>query len=390
MRKTYKEKLIPLLVLFLCTASKLTYADRLGDNGAALRKDAGKIGTVQGLEQDWQAAHLQEQKQEKPVQTSDAPPDAGPKEPDLRSEKIAEAVRDLSPEDKALYKTDLTSEPDEDLRVQGMEGNKMLSDQTIQRGDLLEIIVYPQENLSSSRYVDNEGYLFFPYIGKIRAAGLNVEEFEKQLTSVLEKDYLEHPRIFVRKEVSILEEWRGGWRDAHVKPILVFTEARGNAYYATREGVSLLEVMSRQGGFPAGTDPNRLKITRSIDGQLNNFYVRAGDIVEGKADDIPLEQGDLLFMSTSGTNAIHVFGEVNRPGPIDAVLLGEEEMTLVRVLSLAGGFTRIAAANRVRIVRVVNGVERKIKVNAKKILKGEEKDIVLQSGDIVIVPESFW
>jgi polysaccharide export outer membrane protein len=65
-------------------------------------------------------------------------------------------------------------------------------------------------------------------------------------------------------------------------------------------------------------------------------------------------------------------------------------MTLISAISLAGGFTRSAATNRVRIVRVVDGEETTIKVNAGKILKGKEKDILLEPDDVIVVPEAFW
>ncbi len=36
------------------------------------------------------------------------------------------------------------------------------------------------------------------------------------------------------------------------------------------------------------------------------------------------------------------------------------------------------------------GKEQKIKVNLSDILKGRKKDLKLQAGDVVFVPESFW
>ncbi len=36
------------------------------------------------------------------------------------------------------------------------------------------------------------------------------------------------------------------------------------------------------------------------------------------------------------------------------------------------------------------GKEQKIKVNVKDIINGRRKDIMLQEGDVVFVPESFW
>ncbi|HXV28121.1 MAG TPA: polysaccharide biosynthesis/export family protein [bacterium] len=388
--------------LFFFSTAVYAYAERLAEDTTVFKKSASKIGTPEGLQYRLGTIGLEQENSFLPVpavadqaETVGVPVDSGKSqsEREMMSDRARQMAEAIESQDKSLYrKTQGDESGDDEEMFRAPAGDtdpgRQLDERTIQAGDLLEIIVYPQENLSSSRYVDNEGYLFFPYLGKIRAAGLSVSDFEKNLTEALEKDYLEHPRIFVRKEVSTLERWRESWRDAYVKPILVYAQGRATAFYPTRAGVTLLEVLSRT-GIPPASDLNQVRITRSVEGGLETFYVNAQNILDGKAEDIVMQQEDILFIPTGSGNLIHIFGEVNKPGPIDPVLLGEQP-TLVRVISLAGGFTRIAAPNRVRIVRVVNDREAKIKVDAKKILKGKEKDIVLEPGDIIIVPESFW
>ncbi len=77
----------------------------------------------------------------------------------------------------------------------------------------------------------------------------------------------------------------------------------------------------------------------------------------------------------------YVSGEVKTP----AVLRITSEMTLVRLITMAGGFTEWANQKKVLIIRKEHGKDKRIIVNYKKIIDGEEPDVVIQRGDRVIV-----
>lgn len=84
---------------------------------------------------------------------------------------------------------------------------------------------------------------------------------------------------------------------------------------------------------------------------------------------------------------ISVVGEVNKPGSYP--LRGN--LTVLEAIGLAEGFTKIAAKNRVKILRREKGNKKTITVNIKSISKGDHvQDIELKRGDIVYVPESFF
>ena len=68
------------------------------------------------------------------------------------------------------------------------------------------------------------------------------------------------------------------------------------------------------------------------------------------------------------------------------------DITLVEAISMAGGFTKIAARNRTRIVRMEDGIEKIIVVKVDAITRAGKKgqDILLRPGDVIVVPESFF
>lgn len=83
---------------------------------------------------------------------------------------------------------------------------------------------------------------------------------------------------------------------------------------------------------------------------------------------------------------IFVFGEVQKPGtfPFD------ENMNVIQAITLAGGFTKLAAKNDTNVTRLVEGREVKIRVPVEDIGVGRERNFALQPGDIVFVPESLF
>ena len=84
---------------------------------------------------------------------------------------------------------------------------------------------------------------------------------------------------------------------------------------------------------------------------------------------------------------IFVFGQVKEPGPY----FFKGGMTVLQAITTAGGFTKIANPRKVRIVRPHGGEEREIiNINVNDITKGAREDFVLQPGDTVVVPESFF
>jgi protein involved in polysaccharide export with SLBB domain len=83
---------------------------------------------------------------------------------------------------------------------------------------------------------------------------------------------------------------------------------------------------------------------------------------------------------------VFVFGEVNKPGTFP----WEDNMSIIQVITLAGGFTKQASRNNTNVTRLVNGTETKMKVPVEEIGIGREKNFVMQPGDIIFVPESFF
>lgn len=78
---------------------------------------------------------------------------------------------------------------------------------------------------------------------------------------------------------------------------------------------------------------------------------------------------------------VYVSGEVKQPG----VHRIRSEMSLVKLIISVGGFTEWADQKRILIITKEKGVEKRITANYKKIIEGEEPDILINRGDTIIV-----
>jgi polysaccharide export outer membrane protein len=79
---------------------------------------------------------------------------------------------------------------------------------------------------------------------------------------------------------------------------------------------------------------------------------------------------------------VYVSGEVKGPGAHRL----RSETSFVQLMTMVGGFTDWADKKKILIIRKEKGAEKRIKVNYKKILDGEEPDIIIKRGDMVVVP----
>lgn len=94
----------------------------------------------------------------------------------------------------------------------------------------------------------------------------------------------------------------------------------------------------------------------------------------------------LVTVATNALNGnkIYVIGKVTSSGGFVAT----GDIDVVQALSLAGGMTPYAATNKILVLRRVNGKLISIPFRYGDIEKGKnlQQNIVLQSGDVVLVP----
>jgi polysaccharide export outer membrane protein len=90
-----------------------------------------------------------------------------------------------------------------------------------------------------------------------------------------------------------------------------------------------------------------------------------------------------VTVTVTEANSYKVFisGEVKTPG----IVRIRSEITLVKLIIMAGGFTEWANKRKILIITKEDGKEKRIMVNYNKIVDGDEPDVIINRGDTIIV-----
>ncbi|MCU1279934.1 MAG: polysaccharide export protein [bacterium] len=83
---------------------------------------------------------------------------------------------------------------------------------------------------------------------------------------------------------------------------------------------------------------------------------------------------------------VYIMGQVGRPGTLPYT----PSMNVVEAITLAGGFTPLAAKNDTVVTRVENGKKTIVKIPAGDIGEGRARNFFLLPGDIISVPERIF
>lgn len=241
--------------------------------------------------------------------------------------------------------------------------------------DVIAVVVFGEAELSRSFTVASDGTFNFPLIGRVTAAGLTASAIETDLTKRLADGFFRNPQVSVK-----VEEYRS-------QQVFVTGEVRqpGALFLSGQE--SLVQVLARAGSTTAGA-ANEVLIIRPRSGTAAGpltpdqtasnevFRVDLEKLQTGTLSQvITLQHGDTVHVPTA--ESVFVLGQVRNPGAYP--LSGQ--LTLLQVLSLAGGVTDRGAIGRVKIIRIVDGKERE--------LDARLSDLV-QPKDTVRVPERFF
>jgi polysaccharide export outer membrane protein len=183
--------------------------------------------------------------------------------------------------------------------------------------------------------VDEDGFLYFPYIGKVAVSGLTTSQVRDTLASQLGKT-LQRPQVDVK---VIAYRSQKIYVSGDVKTPAVYT--------VTDVPFTLAEAINRAGGFLPTADDSRLILTRGNRSWRLDFQslMTAGN----RIGQILLKDGDSLHVPNNMEDPVYMLGELVKPGTIP---LTHGNLSLAKALSDAGGIQGISAdARSIYVIR---------------------------------------
>ncbi len=154
-------------------------------------------------------------------------------------------------------------------------------------GDVFDVRVFDEEELSGQFQVQEDGTIEFPLLGRVKIEGLTQGEAAESLEKRLADGLLKSPSVTVivleRKSVEIS----------------VLGEVAKPGTFPFVERLTLVQAISEAGGLGPVAAPRRVKLIRKgLDGPAT-YQISLEEITAGKARDIPLEPGDIVFVPES-------------------------------------------------------------------------------------------
>lgn len=242
------------------------------------------------------------------------------------------------------------------------------SDYLIGPGDVLKITTYDHPDLTTVARVDNDGCILFPLAGRVLLGGLTTAGASQTIAAKLGDDYIVNPQVSV-----FVEEFRS-------KKVFIIGEVVRPGLYELSGPTTLLELVSKAGGLTRGAGRNatiRRTLANDAAGE-KSIEIDIADLLQSGSEsvDVPLLDGDSVTIAKAAV--IYVTGQVNRPSAFTI----EPDTTVIKAITMAGGFTTLAAQGKIKIIRKINGVE--------KILERVPLHEKLLPEDVMVIPESFF
>jgi len=252
-------------------------------------------------------------------------------------------------------------------------------------GDQVRIVVVGQADLSTELPVPPSGQVELPVIGAIDLLDRSAQEVAKELRARLDA-----ANFLVRPEIAVTIT-----RFAPRRVFVVEGVDKPEAYEIPPGGeLHLTQAIALAGGLSAGADPSQVTILRRPKrGAAQRLRVDLRAILDSDRvdlDPVLLPDDAILVRDVKqGEEQVFVTGKVRTPGLYR--FSPREGITFLQAIVLAGGLDKFAKPSGAALLRRTPAGRVTLAVDLERILAGDlDRDLALQSGDVVFVPESFF
>lgn len=155
----------------------------------------------------------------------------------------------------------------------------------IQPGDVLDIQVWKEAEVSKTVPVRPDGKISLPLVNDIQASGITAGTLTDDLTQRLKK-FISDPQVTVM--VTQINSQR----------FYVMGEVARGGTYPLAPGMTVLQGLSGAGGFTPFANPKKIYILRDEGGKQVKYPFNYKDVVKGKSQDqnIALQPGDTIVV----------------------------------------------------------------------------------------------
>ena len=159
------------------------------------------------------------------------------------------------------------------------------TDATIGPGDVFDVRVYGETDLTGTYRVASDGTIDYPLLGTLSVKGMTPTEVTQLIAKgLVDGQFLKAPNVsvFVKEYTS--------------KKISVFGQVNKPGTFQYVDGMSVVEAVSIAGGFTPMAKQNDVTVTRVLNGAEKQFLVPVEAIGQGRTSNFVLRPGDIVFV----------------------------------------------------------------------------------------------
>lgn len=236
--------------------------------------------------------------------------------------------------------------------------------------DVLRLDVWGEPQLTGPQMaVTPSGTVSMPFLGEISVVGLTQTEVAKIVaTKLQEAEILADARV----QISLVTMHRPQFR------ILGAVQRPGS--FEFKDGDTILDAIAQGGSYSEDAMLESASLTRKEETiKINLRELLAGDLTKN----YKLQNGDALYVPHEDyKNKFYVMGQVYKPGAYSL----KDKTDVLTAIFLAGGQLPRASVKNTVVVR--DGSRLKVDIGRLYDKGDMSQNIALQTGDIVIVPET--
>jgi polysaccharide export outer membrane protein len=237
-------------------------------------------------------------------------------------------------------------------------GGRVLTSQ-----DVVSIKVVNQPDMDTTARVDTDGTISFPYVGRIRAAGLN----EDQVAHAIEKQLAARQIV---TEPHVLVEITTFGTQASVQG-----EVGAPGVYTLDRPTNLTQLLSRAGGIRDAGLGGTVTVRRA-GGRSQKFDSKDVQAGRGPGAALRIANNDEVFVDLSPF--YYIYGYVGKTGEYPLL----RPITVQQAISIGGGLAVLGSEWRIKIKRKSgNGQTYEVPASL---------DDQVESGDTIIISERIF
>jgi protein involved in polysaccharide export with SLBB domain len=155
-------------------------------------------------------------------------------------------------------------------------------------GDVFEVRVFQEADLSGAFRVGPDGTVEFPLCKTVKVGGLTANGAATAITDCLRGRFFKNPQVTVFL------------RELNSRKLFLFGEVQKPGTYPFEDNISVVQAIALAGGFTRQAAKNGAIVTRrASNGEEERIKVPLGDVMAGLVPDFKLLPGDIVFVPES-------------------------------------------------------------------------------------------